>query len=115
MAGDTGSEMLLPAAHEFTLGPTSLQGPLQHADVKTNGIWLYRLWPTAGAEERGRESWACLGAAAFGEDEVKNEETETSLEVQWLRLHTPNAGRPHTGRTDAEAEAPVLWPPNAKS
>ena len=62
-----------------------------------------------------RESRACLGAAAFGEDEVKNEETETSLEVQWLRLHTPNAGRPGTGRTDAEAEAPVLWPPNAKS
>ena len=34
--------MLLPAAHEFTLGPVSLQGPLQHADSKTNGIWLYR-------------------------------------------------------------------------
>lgn len=42
MAGDTGSEMLLLAAHECTLGPTSLQGPLQHADVKTKGIWLYR-------------------------------------------------------------------------
>ena len=61
---------------------------------------------------------------------------ETSLVIQWLRLWDPNAGGPGSikeiqpvnlgdpkgnqpriffGRADAEAEAPILWPPDAKS
>ena len=65
----------------------------------------------------------------------------TSLLVQWLRLRAPDARAlalipskgtmdckeiqsvhpkgdqswVFTGRTDAEAETPVLWPPHAKS
>ena len=27
----------------------------------------------------------------------------------------PFSSGPHFGRTDAEAEAPILWPPDAKS
>ena len=91
--------MLLLAAHEFTLGPTSLQGPLQHADVKTNGIWLYRYGLLVRLGREGRNHGHAWELQALGKMR-RRMRTEMSLEVQWLRLHTPNAGRPSTGRTD---------------
>ena len=34
-----------------------------------------------------------------------------------IKAINPKGNQPHifTGRTDAEAEAPILWPPDAKS
>ena len=43
---------------------------------------------------------------------------EKTLEVPWTarRSINPKGDQPRifTGRTDAEAEAPILWPPDAK-
>ena len=33
--------------------------------------------------------------------------------LKWFAI--PFFSGPHFGRTDAEAEAPILWPPDAKS
>ena len=46
------------------------------------------------------------------------EETlENPLDCKEIKLVNPKGNQPwkFTGRTDAEAEAPILWPPDAKS
>ena len=42
---------------------------------------------------------------------------ESPLDSKELKLVNPKGNQPwkFTGRTDAEAEAPTLWPPDAKS
>ena len=42
---------------------------------------------------------------------------ESPLECKEIQLAHPKGNRPRIfyGRTDAEAEAPILWPPVAKS
>ena len=42
---------------------------------------------------------------------------ESPLDSQEIKLVNPKGNQPwiYTGRTDAEAEAPILWPPDAKS
>ena len=44
-------------------------------------------------------------------------EFESPLDSKEMKLVYPKANQPwiFTGRTDAEAEAPILWPPDAKS
>ena len=37
------------------------------------------------------------------------------LDCKEIKSVSPKGNQPWIGRTDAEAEAPVLWPPNAKS
>ena len=42
---------------------------------------------------------------------------ESPLDSQEIKPVNPNGNQPwiFIGRTDAEAETPILWPPNAKS
>ena len=42
---------------------------------------------------------------------------ENPLDSKEINLVNPNGNQPRIfiGRTDAEAEAPILWPPEAKS
>ena len=37
------------------------------------------------------------------------------LDCKEIKSVSPKGNQPWIGRTDAEAEAPILWPPNAKS
>ena len=42
---------------------------------------------------------------------------ESSLDSKEIKLVNPKGNQPwiFTGRTNAEAEAPILWPPDVKS
>ena len=67
----------------------------------------------------GSESWTIKKAehqriAAF---ELGLEKTlESSLDSKELKLVSPKGNQPwFIGRTDAETEAPILWPPDVKS
>ena len=40
---------------------------------------------------------------------------ESPLDSKEIKRVNPKRNEPFIGRTDAEAEAPVLWPPGAKS
>ena len=42
---------------------------------------------------------------------------ESPLDCKEIKLVNPKGNQPQifVGRTDAEAEAPVLWPPDAKN
>ena len=62
-----------------------------------------------------KESWAqknwCFWTV------VLQKTLESPLDSREVKLVSPKGNRPwtFTGRTDAEAEAPILWPPDAKS
>ena len=45
------------------------------------------------------------------------EDSWESLRQQWNQTSNPTGNQPwvYIGRTDAEAEAPILWPPNLKN
>ena len=45
------------------------------------------------------------------------EDSESPLGCQEIKLINPKGNQPwiFIGRTDAEAEAPIIWPPDAKS
>ena len=40
---------------------------------------------------------------------------QESLGYKEIKPVSPKVNQPSTGRTDAETEAPVFWPPDAKS
>ena len=48
---------------------------------------------------------------------VLEETLESPLDCKEIKLVNPKGNQPwiFIGRTDAEAEAPILWPPDAKS
>ena len=48
---------------------------------------------------------------------VLKESPESPLDCKDIKLVNPKGNQPwiSIGRTDAEAEAPILWPPDAKS
>ena len=48
---------------------------------------------------------------------VPEKTPDSSLDCKEIKLVNPKGNQPciFTGRTDAEAEAPILWPPDAKS
>ena len=62
-----------------------------------------------------KESWApknwCFWTV------VLEKTLESPLDIKEIRLVNPRGNQPWVfiGRTDAEAKAPILWPPNAKS
>ena len=66
------------------------------------------------------ESWTikkaeCLRIDAFGV--VLEKTLESPLDYKAIQLVHPKGDQSwvFTGRTDAEAEAPILWPPDSKS
>ena len=67
----------------------------------------------------GCESWTikkaeCLRIVAF---ELLEKTLESSLDCKEIQPVHPKADQSwvYTGRTDTEAETPILWPPDAKS
>ena len=69
----------------------------------------------------GCESWIIKKAECWGIDAfwtvVLEKTLESPLDWKEIELVNPRGNQSwiFTGRTDAEAEAPILWPPHAKS
>ena len=66
----------------------------------------------------GCESWTIKKTEHWRIDAVVREKTlESPLDSQEIKPVNPKRNQPwiFTGRTVAEAEAPILWPPDAKS
>ena len=62
-------------------------------------------------------SGAWVPGARFHTSVVLEKTLESPLDCKEVKLVNPEGNQPSTfiGRTDAEAEAPILWPPNAKN
>ena len=58
-----------------------------------------------------------LGKSWFFQIVVLEKTLESSLDCKEIKPVNPKGNQPWIffGRTDAEAEAPILWPPGAKS
>ena len=91
-------------SRDITL-PTKVH--LVKASFSSGHVWMWRvgLWRKLSPEELmllncgvGEDSWESLGLQG---DQPVNPKGDQS----WV----------FTGRTDAEAETPILWPPDAKS
>ena len=68
----------------------------------------------------GCESWTVKKAECRRIDALTTVVLEKTLESPWdckeiQPVHLKGDGRTFIGRTDAEAETPVLWPPDVKS
>ena len=72
-------------------------------------VVMYRCesWTIKKPEHRQIDAWAV----------VLEKTLESSLDCKEIQPVNPKRNQPwvFTGRTDAEAEAPILWPPDAKS
>ena len=62
----------------------------------------------------GCESWTIKKAEHWRTDTLE-EISECPLDIKEIRLVNPkrNQSWKFTGRTDAEAETPIFWPPDA--
>ena len=71
-------------------------------------VWLWEL--------DHKEGWALKKNWCFW-TEVLEKTLESPLECKEIQPVNPNGNQSwiFTGRADAEAEAPILWPPDAKS
>ena len=67
----------------------------------------------------GCESWTIKKAECWRIDVLELQCFKKTLEslsdCKQIKLVNANGNQPFIGRTDAEAEAPMLWPPDAKS
>ena len=70
-------------------------------------MYGYESWVIKKAEHQRTDAWTI----------VLEKTLETPLDCKEIKLVNPKGNQSwiFTGRTDAEAEAPVLWPPDAKS
>ena len=89
--------------HHFAdKGPSS-----QSYGFSSSRIWMWKL--------DNKEGWAlknwCFRTV------VLEKTLESPLDSKEIKLVNPKGNQPwiFIGRTDAEAEAPILWPPDAKS
>ena len=65
----------------------------------------------------GCESWTIKKAKCWRSDGVVGEDSGESLDCREMKPVNPKGSQSliFIGRTDAEAETPVLWPPDAKN
>ena len=85
-----------------TKGPSS-----QSYDFSSSHVWM---WELDYKESWGPKNW-CFWP------EVLEKTLESPLDFKEIQLVNPEGNQSWTfnGRTDAEAETPILWPPDAKS
>ena len=83
-------------------GPSS-----QSYDFSISHVWM---WELDHKEGWALKNWCFLIV-------VLEKTLESPLDCKEIKPINPKGNQPWivTGRTDAEAEAPVLWPPGAKS
>ena len=62
----------------------------------------------------GCESWTIKKAEHWRTD-ILEETSDCPLDIKEIKLVNPKSNQSwiFTGRTDAEAETPILWPPDA--
>ena len=74
-------------------------------------VIMYWMWETEHKEGWVLKNW-CLQIL-----QVLEKSFENSLACKEIKSVNPRGNQPwiFTGKTDAEAEAPILWPPDAKS
>ena len=79
----------------------------QSCDFSSSHVWM---WELDHKESWAPENW-CFWTV------VLKKTLESPLDCKEIQPVNPKGSQPwmFIGRTDAEAEAPVLWPPDAKS
>ena len=69
------------------------------------------MWELDNKESRAQKNW-CFGTVALEEETLKS--PLKCKEIQPVHLKGDQAWV-HIGRTDVEAESPIVWPPDVKS
>ena len=79
----------------------------QSYGFSTSHVWMWELDHKEGWEPKNWYFW----------NVVLEKILESPLDSKEIKPDNPKGNQPwiFIGRTDAEAEAPILWPPNAKN
>ena len=88
----------------------------QSYDFSSSHVWMWELDPKEGWELKNWYFRTVL-EKFWRSFEVLEKTLESPLDCKEIKPVNPKGNQPWIviGRTDAEAEAPILWPPNEKS
>ena len=91
----------------FTKGSLSLSSLSQSYDFSSSEVWLWEL--------DHKESWVLKNGCFW--TVVLEKTLESPLDCKEIQPVHPKGNQSwmFTGRTDAEAETPILWPPDGKN
>ena len=80
---------------------------LQSYGFSSSHVWMWKLDHKEGRESKNLCFWTV----------VPEKTLESPLDCKEIKLVNPKGNQPwiFIGRTDAEAKAPILWPPDKKS
>ena len=89
------------------LSPLCWQSHSQSNGLSSSHVWMWELDHKGGWAPK---NW-CFGNV------VLEKTLESPLDCKEIKSFNPKGNQPwiFTGRTDVEAEAPILWPPDVKS
>ena len=113
--------MLQGALAEKTEGSTYLRISLFHLGMKWQETWLFLTLKSFPVVMYWCKSWTIKKAEHWGTDVFDlwcwRRFLQSPLDSKAIKPVNPKGNQPwiFIGRTDTEAEAPILWPPEAKT